>query len=56
MEFCWQYKTEQLSLVLKITNFKIATNQSLNQKSRCVYIGALLFYTGQGAVSPLFRL
>jgi len=23
---------------------KIATNQSLNQKSRCFYIGALFFY------------
>jgi hypothetical protein len=27
------------------TNYhKIATNQSLNQKSRCFYIGALCFY------------
>ena len=27
------------------TNYhKIATNQSLNQKSRCFYIGALFFY------------
>ena len=54
MEFCWQSKTERLSLVQKITYFKIATNQSLNQKSRCVYIGAL-FFNDLGRLTNTFR-